>query len=337
MGTIILIFAGALVIAAGTMPVVKRMGHRIGIIDQPGEHKIHLNPMPRIGGIAMYSAVLLALVVLRNRYNFDEAIGILISATWMSLVGVIDDRSTLRPLVKLAGQLTGAFFLLWAGIQVNLFREPFLWLNWLITIGWIVGITNAMNLLDNMDGLSGGVAAIAAIFFTLLAIRSGQYLVGILSAAVAGAAIGFWLYNFNPARVFMGDSGSLFLGLMLAAVGIKLRFPASSPIITWLVPVLVLGVPVFDTVYVTFSRIRRHLHPFTAGTDHTSHRLVRMGFTRREAVMALYLVAGMLGMLAQFVTEASLVEAYLIAAAVVVLAVVAFWRLDQVSPNSPLA
>lgn len=337
MTTIILIFAGALVVAAGAMPMVRQMGNRLGLIDRPDARKIHRVPVPRIGGLAMYGAVLLALVILRNRYNFDEAVGILISATWMSLVGVIDDRTPLRPLVKLAGQVTGAIFLIWAGIQVNLFPASYLWLNWLVTIGWVVGITNAMNLLDNMDGLSGGIAAVAAIFFALLAMLSGQYLVAVLSAAVAGAALGFWLYNFNPASVFMGDSGSLFLGLMLAAVGIKLRFPANSPVITWMVPVLVLGVPIFDTAFVVVSRLKRGLHPFTAGTDHTSHRLVRRGFTRREAVMALYLVSGMLGIIAQFVTQTSLVEAYLIAAAILVMAGIAFWRLDKISPDSPLS
>lgn len=336
MGTIILIFAGALVVAASTMPVVKQMGQRIGIIDQPGARKIHSVPIPRIGGVAMYGAVLAALLILRNRYNFNEAVGILISATWMSMVGAIDDRRALRPVAKLAGQITGAIFLIWAGVQVNLFDVPLHWLNWLLTIGWVVAITNAMNLLDNMDGLSGGIAAVAAVFFTLLAMQSGQYLVAVLSAAVAGAALGFWLYNFNPASVFMGDSGSLFLGVMLAAVGIKLRFPANSPVITWMVPVLVLGVPIFDTVFVTLSRLRRGVHPFTAGTDHTSHRLVRLGFSRREAVMALYLVGGMCGVIAQFVTEAGLVEAYLMAAAVVIMGLVAMWRLDRVSPDSQL-
>jgi UDP-GlcNAc:undecaprenyl-phosphate GlcNAc-1-phosphate transferase len=187
-----------------------------------------------------------------------------------------------------------------------------------------------MNLLDNMDGLSGGVGAVAAIFFLLLATMNDQYLVGALSAALLGASVGFLVYNFNPASIFMGDTGSLFLGFMLAALGIKLRFPANIDAVTWMAPVLVLGVPIFDTTLVVFSRIRRGLHPVTAGKDHTSHRLVRLGFTQREAVMALYLVGGMFGMIATFVTQANLVEAYLLGGTVFLVAVYSIWRLEKV-------
>ena len=164
----------------------------------------------------------------------------------------------------------------------------------------------------------------------MMAVQSGQYLVGGLSAALLGASVGFLVYNFNPASIFMGDTGSLFLGFMLAALGIKLRFPANSDVITWMVPVIVLGVPIFDTSLVVLSRIRRGLHPVTPGKDHTSHRLVRIGFTQREAVMLLYLVGGMLGMVAVFITQADLFEAYLFGGAVFVAAVWGIWRLERV-------
>jgi UDP-GlcNAc:undecaprenyl-phosphate GlcNAc-1-phosphate transferase len=191
-------------------------------------------------------------------------------------------------------------------------------------------MTNAINFLDNMDGLSGGVTAIASAFFMLLAVQSGQYLVGGLAAALLGASAGFLLYNFNPASIFMGDTGSLFLGFMLAALGIKLRFPGHAAIVTWMVPVLVLGLPILDTTLVVISRIRRRMHPVTAGKDHISHRLVRLGFTHREAVMLLYLMGGMLGIVAQFVTQAGPTEAYMLGGAVCLVALYSLWRLERI-------
>ncbi len=160
----------------------------------------------------------------------------------------------------------------------------------LLTLLWVVGLTNALNLLDNMDGLSGGVGAVAAAFFLLLAALSGQYLVGAMAAAILGACLGFLLYNFNPASIFMGDTGSLFLGFVLAALGIKMRFPTREPWVTWMIPLLVLAVPLLDTTLVFVSRLRRGQNPLTTpGKDHLSHRLVNAGWSRREAVLLLYL------------------------------------------------
>jgi UDP-GlcNAc:undecaprenyl-phosphate GlcNAc-1-phosphate transferase len=251
-----------------------------------------------------------------------------VGAAWVSVLGAWDDRWGLRPIYKLIGQIAAAVILIVAGVQVNFLPSPYL--NWAVTVIWVVGMTNAINFLDNMDGLSSGIAAIASAFFLLLAVQSGQYLVGGLAAALLGASAGFLLYNFNPASIFMGDTGSLFLGFMLAALGVKLRFPGNAAIVTWMVPVLVLGLPIFDTTLAVFSRIRRGLHPVTPGKDHVSHRLVHMGFTQREAVMALYLVSGMLGMVAQFVTHANMTEAYMLGGAVLVVAAYGVWRLEKV-------
>jgi UDP-GlcNAc:undecaprenyl-phosphate GlcNAc-1-phosphate transferase len=171
----------------------------------------------------------------------------------------------------------------------------------------------------------------------VIAVRSGQYLVASLSAALLGVSLGFLVYNFNPASIFMGDSGSLFLGLMLAAVGIKLRFPSNNAIITWMVPVVVLGVPIFDTALVTISRLRRGLNPATTpGQDHTSHRLVRIGYTRREAVMALYLVGGVLGLISELILEAERLAAYGILVSVAVAGAVALWYLEKIPVNQPI-
>jgi UDP-GlcNAc:undecaprenyl-phosphate GlcNAc-1-phosphate transferase len=203
-------------------------------------------------------------------------------------------------------------------------------LDLIVTFLWIIGITNAMNLLDNMDGLSGGVAMVASIFFFLLAVMNGQYLVASLAASLLGGCIGFLYYNLNPANVFMGDTGSLFIGFMLAMIGIKLRFPHNSDLITWMIPVIVLGVPIFDTVLVVISRLRRKLNPFTTpGKDHISHRLVAMGKTGREAVLILYLVCCGLGVISMFIMHANVFEAYLVGGLLFILSVYAWWRLEK--------
>jgi UDP-GlcNAc:undecaprenyl-phosphate/decaprenyl-phosphate GlcNAc-1-phosphate transferase len=188
-----------------------------------------------------------------------------------------------------------------------------------------------MNLLDNMDGLSGGVGAIAATFFLLLAAMNDQYLVGALAAALIGACLGFLRYNFNPASIFMGDAGSLFLGFVLAATAIKLRFPEGLEIVTWMVPVLLLGLPLFDTTLVIVSRLRRGINPLTTpGKDHVSHRLVAMGYTRREAVLICYLICAALGVTALFITQASLVEGYVVGGIAAAVGLAALWKLERV-------
>jgi UDP-GlcNAc:undecaprenyl-phosphate GlcNAc-1-phosphate transferase len=195
---------------------------------------------------------------------------------------------------------------------------------------WVVFITNALNLLDNMDGLAGGVAAIAALFFLLLAAMTGQYLVGALAAALLGACIGFLVYNLNPASIFMGDSGALFLGFMLAAVGIKLRFPGNVDFVTWMVPVLVLGLPIFDTTLVVISRLRRGVNPLTTpGKDHLSHRLASRAGSQREAVLICYLISGGAGLASVFVTQATVLEGYIAGGLALAAGLFGLWKLES--------
>ncbi|HFD40103.1 MAG TPA: undecaprenyl/decaprenyl-phosphate alpha-N-acetylglucosaminyl 1-phosphate transferase [Anaerolineae bacterium] len=329
MTTYLLIFAAALVLAVGATPLARRIAVRLGITDQPSARKIHVNPIPLLGGVAIYGAFTVALLLFGGRYRLHELFGILVGASLVSFLGLWDDRRGLSPLFKLIGQFAAASILVLTGVRIGTF--PWEWLNVIVTLGWVVVVTNALNLLDNMDGLSGGVGAVAATFFLLLAAMNDQYLVGALSAALVGACLGFLRYNFNPASIFMGDAGSLFLGFMLAAVGIKLRFPDNVEIVTWMVPVLILGLPLFDTTLVIISRLRRDLNPLTTpGKDHVSHRLAAMGYTRREAVLILYLVCAALGVLALFVTQASIVEGYVVGGVTAAAALWSLWRLEQV-------
>lgn len=324
--TFLLIAASALIVAIGATPVMRQVALRFGVTDQPNARKIHTNPVPLLGGAAIYVAFILALYLLGDRRYVNEVVGIFVGATLVSLMGVVDDRWGLGSYVKLGGQILAAGILIYSGVQVRLFGH---WLDILITVVWVVGITNAMNLLDNMDGLSGGIAAIAAIFFTLLAALSDQYLVGALAAALTGACIGFLIYNWNPAHIFMGDTGSLFLGFLLAAVAIKLRFPSNSNTVTWMIPVMVLGVPILDTTLVFISRLRRGKNPLTTpGKDHLSHRLAYLTGSRREAVLICYLIGCGFGLAGIFLTDANFVEGSVVGAVVLLVCAAAIWWLE---------
>jgi len=326
MSSFLLMAASALVIAIGGTPLVRYAALRMGILDNPSARKIHSAPVPLMGGAAIYLAFITALALWGERSYVNEVVGIFVGATLVSIIGALDDSRGMGSYLKLLFQLAAAFILILSGVQVRLFHGIG---DIALTLLWVVGITNAFNLLDNMDGLSSGVATIAAAFFTLLAAMSDQYLVGTLAAALFGACIGFLVYNWNPAQVFMGDTGSLFLGFLLAAVGIKLRFPANSASITWMIPILVLALPVFDTTLVFFSRLRRGNNPLTtAGKDHVSHRLARRTGSQREAVLLCYLIAGGTGLASIFLTQANLQEAVIVGLASLLLAMFALWKLE---------
>ncbi len=327
MTTLVLIFATALVFAIGATPIARRIAVHTGMIDQPNARKVHTTPIPRLGGVAIYGAFMLGLILFADRFYIPQLISIIVGATWVSFLGLWDDRVGLNAWIKLLGQVLAAVLLILTGVSVDLVHQPIV--DAAIALVWIVGITNAMNLLDNMDGLSGGVAAIASGFFLLIAWLNGQYLVGSLCAALFGASIGFLIYNFNPASIFMGDAGSLFLGFVLAAVGLKLRFVTQPLAETWFIPILVLGLPIFDTTLVFVSRLRRGLNPLMhPGKDHISHRLVERGMTRREAVLLLYLVACALGIIAMFSVRIGTWQAQGVFALVILAGLVALYEFE---------
>jgi len=322
------IATSAFLLAVLATPAMRRAALGLGVVDHPSMRKHHPQPIPLLGGVAIWGAVIGSLLLFPERRELVELTGIMIGASWISFWGLWDDRFGLSPFSKFLVQLSAAAILIAVGIQVSL-PVPF-WTNIILTLFWVVGITNAFNLLDNMDGLSSGVAAVAAGWFTLLAAINGQYLVGGLAASVFGACLGFLIYNFNPARIFMGDSGSLFLGFLMSVLGIKLRFPANVNWVTWMVPIVVLGVPIFDTSLVVISRLRRKKNPFTTpGTDHLSHRLHDSGWSRRETVLLICLVGCGLGGVAIFVSLASPMAAYAIAGSIGVASTVAIVWLER--------
>lgn len=326
----IAIFFIALATTAVGTPQIRRLAQNLGFFDKPEGRKVQDQSIPLLGGLAiiagMLLAVTLAFYVYYGRIPRPVA-GVLIASGIVAGVGLIDDRLQLPAWVKLTGQLCGSIILIYFGIHVQL-QVPMV-VNYAITIFWLAGISNAINFLDNMDGLSAGISAVAASFILLLAIVEGQFLVAALAAAMLGSCLGFLRYNFYPAEIYMGDAGSLFLGFMLAVLAMQLRFPENSNLVTWMVPVFILGLPVFDMVLVVISRVRRGESPNTPGHDHVSHRLVSRSFSQRESVLILYLCAGICGMVALFITQATIVEAYFISLVAALVALIAIWRLDQ--------
>lgn len=293
-------FAVALALSAAATPRVRHLALRIGFIDAPSARKAHAEPIPLLGGAAIWIAVVVALAALSDRRAVAELAGILAGATLVGVLGLVDDRWPLSAPAKLAGQLAGAAALIAAGVAVHVTGWTAIDVG--LTVLWVVVVTNAFNFEDNMDGVAAGLAAVASGTFALLAVANGQLLVAPLAAAVLGACLGFLLYNVSPATIFMGDGGSQFLGFVLAALAIKLRFPGRPTVDTWIVPVLVMAPVLFDLALVVVSRLRRRVNPFTtAGRDHLSHRLVARGATPREAALVQWLlgcVAGGMALLA---------------------------------------
>src|SRR5580698_9541927 len=290
-----------------TIPV-RHLALRYGMVDRPGPRKVHLKPIPLLGGIAIYLAFALAILIAVHGVPQQQIAGILSGATLLAVVGFLDDGKLLHHQVKLfIGMPVAALMLIATGTHAQLFSNfvPGITgsvLDGCFTVLWVVGITASFSILDHMDGLCAGIAAVAAAFFTFSAYMNGQKAVQTLAAATLGAALGFLRWNFNPAKIFMGDGGAMFLGFLMATLGLKIRLDGAPFPAGWLVPVLILGIPIFDTTMVSISRARRGLLPFTSpGKDHTAHRLSNLGLGHRGAVLVMYLLAGLLGTIAIFI------------------------------------
>jgi len=294
-----------------TVPV-RALALRVGMVDLPGPRKVHVQPIPLLGGLAMYGGVMLAILFAFDGAARAQSAGIVTGATLVAAVGFLDDRGWLHHQIKLfLAMPLAAVILLASGIHAQVFdvllpgRAGNV-LDAALTVFWVVGITASFSIFDHMDGLCAGVAAMASIFFAMLAYLNGQTLVTTLAAAVLGAATGFLRWNFKPAKIFMGDGGAMFLGFLMATLGLKLRLEQANHLSGWLAPLLILGVTIFDTTLVTISRSRRGLLPFTTpGKDHAAHRLANLGFGQRGAVLALYSLGALSGGAAVLVADLS--------------------------------
>ena len=318
-----------------TVPV-RQLAIRVGMVDAPGPRKVHLTPMPLLGGLAIYLGVMIAVLIVFDGAAREQSLGIVTGATLVAIVGFMDDRGWLHHQIKLFGAMPlAAVILLVTGVHANVFETLLsgragYWLDAVLTIVWVVGITASFSILDHMDGLCAGVAAMASVFFAMLAYLNGQTVVTILAAATLGAAAGFLRWNFKPAKIFMGDGGAMFLGFLMATLSLKLRFDHAANWAAWLAPVLVLGATIFDTTLVTISRSRRGLLPFTTpGKDHSAHRLANLGLGQRGAVLALYLIGAICGGLAVLVSYLPNTAAVSVFVAVVVVMLLAIALLER--------
>lgn len=299
--------------------IVKKLAVWLNVVDIPNKRKMHAKPMPLLGGVSIFSAFALTLLILyygtpnyRQFFNLEFFV-ILLAAFFIHIIGIIDDIKHLSPMTKLYCQIAAAAAVAIVGARTRFFIDN-IYINTLITIFWIVGITNSFNLLDNMDGLSCGVALIAATLFFLVNINQGDYFLALVSLIIASAAAGFLIFNFSPASIFMGDGGSLFLGFIISVIAVKTVYLKYSlltrlPVIT---PLLILFIPIYDTLSVIFIRKKLGIPIFTADKRHFSHRLVNLGLSPRSAVLIIYMATLSTGITSTLLPKLKAVEAIIV-------------------------
>jgi UDP-GlcNAc:undecaprenyl-phosphate GlcNAc-1-phosphate transferase len=327
-GQVAAALGASFLIALILTPVVKNLAVRMGAVDDPRkdkdpERRMHSNPIPRMGGLAIALGFLLStlifLPILGEEYGNYR--GMLLGAVIVVVLGVFDDIYDLRAKFKLGVQIIAALIAVLSGNQIvalsnpNVFSsEPYWILGWLsipVTVVWIVGMTNAVNLIDGLDGLACGVSSISSLTLLVIALILGEPIVAILVAALAGGCLGFLPYNMNPAKIFMGDTGSTFLGYILAVISVQGLFKMYT-LISFVVPFLLFGLPIFDTCFAFIRRIAHGQSPMHADRSHVHHRLIDMGFSQKQAVAVLYVITAILGLSAVVLTTSGAVKAMLL-------------------------
>lgn len=320
-------FFSAVIISFVMTPLARRLAIRVGALDVPKEtRKIHNKPMPYFGGLAIYVAIISCMFVYmpHNSTNYY----IMAGATIIVLAGVIDDMYDMPAKVKLLIQILAALVAIRGGVQIHFITNPlsetgmsylFNGLSFIITLFWIVGITNTINLIDGLDGLASGVASIAATTLLFTAARLGHDFIVMQCAIIAGASLGFLPFNFNPAKIFMGDTGSLLLGYMLAVTSVS-GMVKSVAAIALAVPVFALGLPILDTA---FAIIRRYLNKkpiMEADKDHLHHKLMRFGLNQRQTVLVMYFISMLLGSVSVIIADTEPFIGIMVATIVVIVA-----------------
>lgn len=316
------------------------LSNRIGLVDMPNSapHKKHGIPTPIAGGIALYGSLLLT-AWWTGIYRNPSLVAMYVAALPVFLFGLWDDFRGISPLMKLLGQSLAVFILISMGVSIKVFESPEffysfpgqfnIYLDWFLTYLWIVGIINAFNFVDSMDGLALGLAGMATTFFILVTLDAEQPNLSRQSALLLGACIGLYFYNSSPAKLFLGDSGAQTLGFVLAVIAIAYRPLGAFQSSSWVVPIMLLGVPIFDTVLVVLSRIRRGKPIYSASRDHTYHRLVAMGWSSGKAVLIMQVAALFLGCLAFIVLTRPPLVANGIFIAVILIGTMALVYLDN--------
>lgn len=320
-------FLIALAISYTLTPYAKKLAYRIGAIDVPEDNRrVHKKPVPRLGGLAIYVAFVATsvLIVLLDK-SFQsiigrDFIGIFLGATMIVAIGILDDTKQISAKLKLTVQVLAAVVAIYFGVRIEFISNVFGksagttglgMFSIPLTLFWIVGITNTVNLIDGLDGLAAGVAAIASVSLGVVAYLNGMYPVALLLFILAGAALGFLPYNFNPAKIFMGDTGSLLIGFLLATISIEGVIKTATTIAV-AIPVLALGVPIFDTAFAILRRVINKRPIMEADKSHLHHRLLARGLTQKQTVLTLYSVSIFLGASAIFISDSKQTTAYLV-------------------------
>ena len=291
-----LLFVATFALVGFLTPVMRRIAIKQNVFDAPtAAHKTHKEPVPYLGGVAIIIGVLVvtygtALLKNFSSQNFWLATSVLAPAAVLGIVGLIDDLRNLRPAPRFIIQTIAGIFTAWLLVSGDTVGNPTgsKFLDYVVTIVWIVGICNSINFFDNLDGGAAGTVAVTSIALFVLSFNGDQILIAALASVTAGATIGFLLWNKSPARIYMGDAGALFLGILIATLTIRLKPDAETEWTSLATPVLLLAVPILDTSVAVTSRIRRGVSPFQGGHDHLSHRLIRGGMSRRRAALSLW-------------------------------------------------
>ena len=314
--TLVLAFVASILLT----PLVKMLAFKIGAVDRPNYRKVHARIMPRLGGLAIFGAFLIGYFVLRPEN--PTAPFIVLGALMIIITGVLDDMFEITAKAKIAGQLIAAGIVIYGGLDIDFIKLPFGgvldfgYLNIPLTVLWIVGITNAINLIDGLDGLAAGVSTIALITIAGMALMMGNVFVFAMAALLAASALGFLFYNFHPAKIFMGDTGALFLGFMisvLALMGFK-----NITVISLIIPIIMLGVPISDTFFAIVRRLRMKQKLSAPDKSHLHHCLLNVGFTHRQTVLIIYALAAMFGVAALIFSQATVWGALLLIAVMLV-------------------
>ena len=319
-------------------PVMRRVAKRFGIVDQPNQaHKTHREPIPYLGGVAIMITVSIivlggSLFLKMDNNTSKIVLAIMVPSVLIGLVGLADDIKNLSPISRFIAQSIAALFTSIVIISTDTVGSPTgnSYLDFFITVVWIVGITNAINFFDNHDGGASGTVAISSFMLFILASTSGQFYISALAIVLSGSCIGFLYWNRNPARIYMGDAGSLFLGMILATI--LVRFDP-NPINRWAgfaIPVLLLAMPILDTSVSVLSRIQRGISPFQGGQDHLSHRLMRRGLTRRATAINLWSGTGVFSLIALLISNASYrLEGLFLSISLAIFLTLFFWFFRQ--------
>lgn len=314
-----------------TTPIVNRLGKRVGLVDKPNHRKVHKRPMVRLGGVAMFIGVVVALLIVWSAGGFgalkpgkeSEVWGVAIGGIAFFLIGLADDLFNLSPKTRLVLQFVVAGLAWQSGVQIDFLTNPIAglvslpdWASLPITVIWLVGMANAINWIDGLDGLAAGVSGIAAFVMFWTCLFMGQPQAALFAAALAGATFGFLRYNFNPAQIFMGDGGAYFIGFTLAGVSV-IGLVKSVTTVAVLLPYVILAVPILDMSAVILDRLRRGKSPFVADKRHLHHRLLKAGLSQRLAVLFIYSLTLWAGSLAMAVSGMPSGVGYAIAATIV--------------------